>query len=411
MKRQLSGYLRSWLLYFQFKFTPPGRVAIMVLFLTAFGVVTVEVPVYQIFCSLCGLLLCVEFVGMVMRPRLKVSGTLPERIAAGEVATGSVTIENVGFLPALDIMCGLFGLPAGLSHRDATGMLPSIPKGERRLLPVTLQGVRRGEYALPEMHVHSTFPLNLMRFGRAVVPAGKLTVVPAFHRLEQFAIPISKRYQLGTMLQDSKIGDAPEYIGNRDYVPGEALKRVDFRAWARVGKPVVREYQDEYCSRVAMVLDTHIPYRFRQFQPETFPRFEAAVSLTASIADFLDGAEAAIDVFAAGPDLYLFQTVSGITYLESVLEILAAVETSRHNPFEKLTPVIAESLESTSVVICVFLDWDDSREELTRQIVEHGCALRVFLIREQLPEKAFPSDESNTHFTPQQILQGQVRSL
>ena len=411
MKRRIPWWLRSVRLVLRFKFTRAGRVAVMLLFLSALGIITVEVPVYQIFCCLVGLLGCVEFTGMVLRPDLNVTGTLPERITAGETAVGSVMVENRGLLPACDIMCGLFYLPSGLKHVDAGAVLPSLRRGERQSLPVSIRGLRRGEYALPDLHVHSTFPMNLMRFGRAVVPGSKLTVVPAFHRLEQVDIPISRRYQPGNLLQESRAGDAPEYVGNRDYVPGEPFKRLDFRAWARVGKPVVREYQDEYCARVALVLDTFAPRSFPYFRSKVGPRLEAAVSLTASIADALNETEATIDVFAAGPDLYLFQTATGTTHFESVLEILAAVESTRHNPFEKLTPVIAESLEETSVVICVLVDWDDSREELTRRIIDSGCALRVVLVRESPPDRPLPNDERYTQLSPRNILEGEVRVL
>jgi uncharacterized protein (DUF58 family) len=421
-----------------FKLTPVGRVAVMAIFLSAIGSVTLEIPIYLIFCGMIAAFGVIEVTGLLMRPRLRVHAWVPEQVGTGETAVGYVTVENRGWLPACDIMCSLFDLPAGLRHLDGANVIPVIRRGEQARIPVSIAAQRRGEYTVPEIRVHSTFPFNLMRFGGARVPPGKLTVLPAFHVLEEFSVPVSQRYQPGGLLVESRSGDSPEYVGNREYVSGEPARRLDFRAWARVGKPVVREFQDEFCSRVALVLDTHHPpirerarrrvrrwfsrekwirnWSWNRVDREAVPtggngEFEAAVSLTASVANALHETEAQIDLFAAGPDLFLFQTATGVTHFESVLEILAAVGTTRRNPFETISPVIVENLESISVAICVVLDWDESREELARRILEAGCALRVLLVRDDPPTRPFREDESYQRISPEAVLSGALRRL
>lgn len=422
----------------EFKLTPIGRLAVVAIVLSAIGSVTLEIPIYQIFCGIVAAFGVIEITGLLMRPQLRVDAWLPEQIGTGETAVGYVTVENRGWLPACDIMCSLFDLPAGLRHIDGENVIPAIRRGEQIRLPVSISARHRGEYTVPEIRVHSTFPFNLMRFGSARVPPRKLTVLPSFHALEEFSVPVSQRYQPGGLLVESRSGDSPEYVGNREYVSGEPVRRLDFRAWARVGKPVVREYQDEFCSRVALVLDTyHPPMRDTarrtmrrwmrsgtwkrngarsQLERSTLPfagnaAFEAAVSLTASVADVLHERETHIDLFAAGPDLFLFQTAAGVTHFESVLEILAAVGTTRQNPFETIAPVMAENLESISVAICVVLDWDQSREELTRRILEAGCALRVLLVRDDSPTRPFREDENYQRISPGAVLSGRLSRL
>jgi len=393
-----------------FKLTPVGRHAVVGIFLSAFGAVTVDVPIYLIFCGLVGLFGCVEFTGMLFRPKLEVTGLMPAKVTAGGVAQGQVRIVNNGKWPAYDIMCSVGKLPTELRHTDGTTVIPEILPGEEANLPVSISASRRGEYVVPELRIHSTFPFNLMRFGTAAVPANKLIVLPRFEQMEQFELPFSVRFQAGGILSEKHTGDSPEYVGNREYVPGEPIHRLDFKAWARVGKPVVREYQNEYSSRVAIVLDTFQPRQFPRWNND--PALEAAVSLTASIADCLNQTETVMDVFAAGPDLFLFQAVAGTTHFDSVLEILAAVDSTRQNPFERLTPVIAESLESISTVVCVFLDWDEARETLTRQILESGCSLRVFVIRNGETTAPFHSDLNQcTLLSPQSVLDGGLRAL
>ena len=72
-------------------------------------------------------------------------------------------------------------------------------------------------------------------------------------------LDVGKRYQPGGIALTSHIGESPEYIGNRDYRPGDSLRRIDPRAWARLATPIVREYSEEYYCRIALVLDTYVP--------------------------------------------------------------------------------------------------------------------------------------------------------
>jgi hypothetical protein len=136
------------------------------------------------------------------------------------------------------------------------------------------------------------------------------------------------------------------------------------------------------------------------------------VSLTASIADALDHLGTSIDLFAAGPDLFLFQS-SGpeVHHLEAVLEILAAVDPTRNNPFDRVAPAMSDSLEATSVVICLFVDWDATRQELVNRVIQSGCALRVFLVRDEETTEPFPEDVYSTRIRPGEVLGGAMCSL
>jgi uncharacterized protein (DUF58 family) len=187
------------------------------------------------------------------------------------------------------------------------------------------------------------------------------------------------------------VGESPEYIGNREYVPGEPARRLDFRSWARTGTPVVREYQEEYYCRIALLLDTYVPHKRGQGRAEA-ERLEAAVSLSAAVADVLSGGEYLVDLFAAGPELYVFQSGRHTAHFENILEILAGVETCRSDPLETLAPAVAEELTNISAAVCVLLDWDDARRRLLQTIAEAGCALKVLLVRNEPPTQPIDGD-------------------
>lgn len=410
MKRRPSIAVQVWRYFVHYKLTPPGRMLVAMVILSSVGAISMEIMIYQVFCGLIAFLGISEILGTFLRPKLQVEGWLPEQTTAGEQARGQLFVRNVGWFPTYDIMAAFVGLPHGVRHVDADLAIKSLSRGERTSLPVTLEAFDRGVAELPEIMVHSTFPFNLMRFGVNRHQPRPLTVLPAFQRLESFAAPASQRYQPGGAMIESRLGQSPEYVGNREYIPGEPARRLDFRAWARLGRPVVREYQDEFCSRVAIILDTGCDRSFRRTRKHA--PFEAAVSLTASIAQALHDTEAIIDVFAAGPELYIFQAIPGLTHFDSVLEILASVDLTGQDPLDKISPAVLESMESISLAICVLLDWNDSREQLAQRILEAGCGLKIIIVRDGATTRPVPSQfDNHVVLTPESIQQGEVRRL
>ncbi len=402
----------------RFKLTPYGRIVVFLSFFAAMGSVTVEIPIYQMFCALFFLPAVVEGIGTLLRPRLDVRCQVAERATVGVPLTGLVSVENRGYFTAFDLMVGFFEVHRSIKHRDADRVVASLQCGRDAEIPFELIPSQRGQFPLVSVHVHSTFPFNLMRFGGSEIPLPTLTVIPAYESLDHFSVPVGTR---GRPTHPAPLlgakGDSPEYVGNREYVLGEAAVRLDFRAWARLGRPVVREYQDEYSFRTALILDMWQPdtwqplyYRYRQEKQDT--QLEAAVSLTAAIAESIHVREIVIDLFVAGPEIYLFRSPQTGTRLDSILEILSGVEGAATDPLLVLPGPLTETLESIASVVFVVLDWDERRRDCVERIRESGRGVKVVLVREKPPTIEAPVDNDQFQtVAPRSILAGEVRSL
>lgn len=386
--RRFAKYLR------RFKLTDPGKLMVTGLLLAlATGSLTFNIPIYHLFTVLTTVLVVAFIVGFVFRPRVRITGRLPSKAGAGEPLSCRLTVANLSRLPAWDLSLGFFDLPAELKEIEPGKCLPHLGPSESTEFELRLLPRRRGLYELPRPRPFTTFPFNLFRSGPRRPGTAPLLVLPSFHSLSEVDVPVSARYQPGGIALTSHIGESPEYIGNRDYRPGDSMRRIDSRAWARLATPVVKEYREEYYCRIALVVDTFVPGR-RRCPPEGFANLEAAVSLTASVADAMSRGEHIIDIFAAGPDLYVFRSGRHTAHLENVLEILACVEECRRNPFEVVAPALADELSNISSVVFVLLDWDRSREAMVRTAVETGCGVKVVLVRDKDPSHPPESAES-----------------
>lgn len=406
--------------FWGFKLTAEGKWLVAGIFACAtVALSSLDIPPYWLLCALCGVATGVWTAAWLMRPVATLSGALPGKAAAGRPVTGEFRVGNPLRRPLYDLYLWMGGLPNGLEVVEPERSLANLEPGGEALMPLTLHPKRRGLYVLPPLSLCTTFPLHLFRTRARIrndaraVQADSLLVLPSFTPVAGIDLPISARYQPGGIALSSHVGESPEYIGNREYRPGDALRFIDHRSWARLARPIVREFQEEYYCRIALVLDTFVPGN-KPPPPEGFRALEAAVSLAASAADALARGEYIIDIFAAGPELYVFRAGRHTAHFDNVLEILACVDACRENPFSVVTPALADELANVSCVLGVFLDWDASREGLARAAVEAGCSVKVFIVRDgdtSRPLDGFEGAQAVVQYPPEAVENGGIEVL
>src|SRR5207237_287835 len=79
---------------------------------------------------------------------------------------------------------------------------------------------------------------------------------PPRHPVRRFTLAGARRFQKGGVSLASRVGESEEFVSLRDYRPGDPLRLIHWKSWARRGRPVVKEFQDEFFVRYGLVLDT-----------------------------------------------------------------------------------------------------------------------------------------------------------
>ncbi len=320
------------------------------------------------------------------RPRLVIACALPERGTAGRPVsvTASLTGESGRAVGGVQLTLPRpirWGGSLPISPRE---LLLDVKAGEATRAQLEILPERRGRYVLRGPTARHTDPIGLVS-GRAVKgPGGVLLVYPRYWSMDDFSVPAGRRYQPGGIPLSSSTGDAIEFVGTREYREGDPLRHIHWRSWARRGKPVVKEYQEEYFCRIALILDT---FQRPKPRPEHVRGFEAAISVLASIADFYSRSEYIVDILAAGPEIYEVSSGRSLGYLENVLDVLACLEPCHEFPFEKISPSLFERLQRITTVIVVLQDWDQPREDFLRRVKSLGTAVRALVVREGEPTK------------------------
>ena len=325
-----------------------------------------------------GVWLVALFFGILFRPNGLLSSFHSDRVCAGERLPIEVEFEHQGRWFSRDAFVLPHRLPPGIEAASGDGApLPLLKPGQRHRAKLSVLCTHRGEYNLRGFRVETDFPFGIFRSYRAFEQPRSLLVYPRFTPLTHIELAAGRRYQPGGVALLSILGDSVEFIGNREYREGDNVRDIDWHATARLNKPIVREYREEYLLRVAVILDTHVP---KKASAERVEAFEQAVSLSAAIGDYLARQEYIVDLFAAGPNLYHLMAGRSLAYLDQVLDILACVNASPTEPFELIEPELCENLARISSIICVFLDWNQTRRDFVSKLIGQGVGVKVIVV-------------------------------
>ncbi|OMC22332.1 DUF58 domain-containing protein [Mycobacterium colombiense] len=131
-----------------------------------------------------------------------------------------------------------------------------IPAGQDQQVQTQLQPVRRGDQRATVVTARSIGPLGLAgRQGSRPVP-GQLRVLPPFLARKHLPSRLAKLREIDGLLPTLVRGQGTEFDSLREYVVGDDVRSIDWRATARRADVVVRTWRPERDRRVVIVLDT-----------------------------------------------------------------------------------------------------------------------------------------------------------
>jgi uncharacterized protein (DUF58 family) len=262
-------------------------------------------------------------------------------------------------------------------HRGGTIAETSMPFLTQSPMTLTVGFIplRRGKLKFSTCYIAKPDLLGLYRRLIPLIQTDSCLILPKRYPIHALALTGKRKYQVGGVTLANSVGDAAEFMSLRDYQPGDPLKRIHWKSFAKHGKLIVKEYQDEYFVRRALLLDTFIG----NAEPE---QFEAAVSVAASLAMSEQQSEALLDLVFAGDKAYCFTTGRGVDHLPHLQEILATVPASTVDNFEPLQQAVLNRIEQCSSFVCVLMHWDQTRQNLIKQLQTHDLPVAVFLLQD-----------------------------
>ena len=131
-----------------------------------------------------------------------------------------------------------------------------LAPGDRALLRTALQPRRRGDLRAVGLTVRSHGPLGLAAKQRTFDVPGAVRSLPPFESRKHLPSRLARLRELDGRAAVRVRGQGTEFDSLREYVRGDDVRSIDWRASARNRSVVVRTWQPERDRRVVLVLDT-----------------------------------------------------------------------------------------------------------------------------------------------------------
>ncbi|GAB3721295.1 DUF58 domain-containing protein [Amycolatopsis oliviviridis] len=227
--------------------------------------------------------------GSVRRLVFARSGATSVRL--GEPCEVTLTVANPGGRPVRAWLRDAWPPSAGADDRHRL----TLPAGERRVVTTRLLPTRRGDRTAVRVTVRSTGPLGLAaRQGSHEVP-WTVRVLPPFHSRKHLPSRLARLQQLDGRNAVLIRGQGTEFDSLREYVIGDDVRSIDWRASARASDVMVRTWRPERDRHVVLVLDTG---RVSAGRVGDAPRLDAAMDAALLLAVLAARAGDRVDLLA-----------------------------------------------------------------------------------------------------------------
>jgi len=217
---------------------------------------------------------------------VRITRSLPARVRLGETVRADLYVTNLGTRAIRGVVRDAWQPSAGAAK---TRHSAAIPAGERRMFSTALTPFRRGERRSAHVTVRSYGPLRLAARQATITAPAAIRVLPPFNSRKHLPSRLARLRELDGRTSVMIRGQGTEFDSLREYVRGDDVRSLDWRASARrtdavQGGPslVVRTWRPERDRRVVIVIDSGRTSAARiDREPRIDTAYESALLLAA----------------------------------------------------------------------------------------------------------------------------------
>ena len=177
----------------------------------------------------------------------------PEKLSNGD--ENEIRIYLQSFFPFNASLRVIDEIPHQFQRRDISFYL-NILAGESKTISYKLRPVKRGEYSFGAVNAFVSSPIGLLS-RRFRFSADKMVpVYPSFIQMRKYELlAISNRLQDAGIKKIRRIGQNMEFELIKEYVSGDDIRTINWKATARRNQLMVNHYQDEKSQQVYSLID------------------------------------------------------------------------------------------------------------------------------------------------------------
>jgi len=179
---------------------------------------------------------------------------LPDRLSNGDENIIRISLKNNYPLPvSLDI---IDEIPFQFQKRDFLIQV-HLKENEKKVLDYSLRPTQRGAYYFGKLNVYVKTPLRLVSKRYITGDNTYVATFPSFIQLRKYDMMASSNQLFGYGLKRiRRIGLTMEFEQIKEYVQGDDMRSINWKATSKKNILMVNQYQDEKSQPVYQVIDT-----------------------------------------------------------------------------------------------------------------------------------------------------------
>jgi uncharacterized protein (DUF58 family) len=242
----------------------------------------------------------------------------------------------------------------------------NLTNNQSTTIPMTLTAEKRGVFLLDNLQLLMPDPLGFFQKCTPLNPSpSRLIALPKRYALPHFKMPGEAAFRIGGEETSNSIGTFGEFVGIREYRSGDSPRHIHWKSWAHTGKPMVKELEDTFYPRYALILDT--------FPGTNDPMvFEEMISIASSFITSLDNNDALLDLMFIADSAHIVTAGRGVERAEKLLEVLAGVQIDPISRFDVLSSTVIQHCDHITSCLLILNGWDDERIEFTKKLRKAG---------------------------------------
>ena len=293
---------------------------------------------------------------------VRVRRDLPARVRLGETVRADAMLTNTGRRTIHGSVRDAWQPSAGATQTRQPLVLPG---GERRAISTTLTPFRRGERRSEALTIRSRGPLGLAARQATIVAPGNIRVLPPFASRKHLPSRLAQLRELDGRTSLLIRGQGTEFDSLREYVRGDDVRSIDWRASARRTDPVqggpalvVRTWRPERDRRVIIVIDSG---RTSAARIDREPRIDTAFESTLLLAALASRAGDRVDVVIYDQRVRgRVQGATGADLLSRLVDTMAVIDPQLIETDWTAIPGLVRSVTAQHALVVIATSIDSS---------------------------------------------------
>lgn len=216
-------------------------------------------------------------------------------------------------------------IPIQFQKRDFKKTM-TIPAKQESSFIYKLRPLERGEYVFGKLNVYASSGLKLLKRRYTFEKDQMVKVYPSFIQMKKYAfLALDNRLTLHGMKKIRRIGQTMEFEQIKDYVIGDDVRTINWKATAKTASLMVNQFQDEKSQPIYSIIDASRTMKM-PFNGLTLLDYALNSTLAFSNIALKKKDKVGMITFAEGIKNHL-PASSKKTHLNTILEVLYNVET------------------------------------------------------------------------------------